>query len=153
MNEQRGLRIGQVARATGVSTKTLRYYEAIGLLKAARRSPAGYRVYEEDAITQVRFVRSAQALGLRLKDIAVILQVRNAGRPPCTHVLALVERELAALEDRIEEFLRLQEGLQTLRERLVKRLAENAAQGIETVCPCLDEVQAMAFRTIVRKRM
>jgi len=56
------MRIGQLAAQTGYSVRTIRFYEQSGLLPAPHRTPAGYRCYDQDALTRLRFVRSAQAL-------------------------------------------------------------------------------------------
>ena len=64
--------IGQVARTAGVATPTLRYYEQEGLLSPTTRSRAGYRLYDEQAVEQLRFIRSAQAVGFTLDDIRTL---------------------------------------------------------------------------------
>ena len=65
--------IGEVARTAGVATPTLRYYEQEGLLSPTTRSRAGYRLYDARAIEQLRFIRSAQAVGFTPDDIAQLL--------------------------------------------------------------------------------
>ena len=64
--------IGEVARRSGVSAKTLRYYEDIGLIDAPARSASGYRDYESDVLDRLGFIRSAQAIGLSLGEIRSI---------------------------------------------------------------------------------
>ena len=63
-------RIAEVADRTGFSTPTLRYYEEIGLLPPAERTPAGYRVYDDRAVARLRFVARAKQLGCSLEEIA-----------------------------------------------------------------------------------
>lgn len=65
------LLIGEAAERCGVPAKTLRYYEDIGILDPAERSPAGYRHYDDGVIERVAFIRSAQAVGLTLGRSAV----------------------------------------------------------------------------------
>lgn len=67
------LRIGQLAEATGETAKTLRFYDDAGVLAASARSPAGYRLYAPAMIDRVALIRAGQAAGLRLDEIAVIL--------------------------------------------------------------------------------
>ena len=67
--------IGELAKATGVSPKTIRYYETLGLLKPNRRTRGKYRVYDESAIPTLQFIRHAERLGFSLKDIRQVLQV------------------------------------------------------------------------------
>ena len=71
------MRIGQLAARTAIPVRTIRFYEHAGLLPAPHRTPGGYRAYDEDAVTRLRFVRSAQALGLSLAEIADVLRVRD----------------------------------------------------------------------------
>jgi DNA-binding transcriptional MerR regulator len=76
--------IGELATATGVSTKTLRFYEADGLLFEPDRTSAGYRDCADTAIDRVVFIRQAQAAGLTLAQIRQILTIRDGGQPPVT---------------------------------------------------------------------
>jgi MerR family copper efflux transcriptional regulator len=109
-----GMRIGELTQKSGVPATALRYYEQAGLLPAPRRTPAGYRVYDADALPRVRFIRAAQAVGLSLADIGQILQIRDDGAAPCRHVLTLVERRRAEVADRIRELRRLERELAQL---------------------------------------
>lgn len=110
--------IGELARATGVSTKTLRFYEVQRLLAAPARTPSGYRDYRPTAIDRVAFIRRAQGAGLTLAQIGEILAIRDGGQPPCDHVAVLVERRLAEVAARLEELERTRDELRALRERL-----------------------------------
>ena len=112
------MRIGEVAAATDVSTKTLRFYEAEGLLAEPNRTPAGYRDYPDDAVARVAFIRRAQAAGLTLVQIAQILAIRDDGQPPCAHVADLVEHRLGDITRRLDELERTRAELLALRERL-----------------------------------
>jgi MerR family copper efflux transcriptional regulator len=78
-----GLTIGQAAQAGGVTRKAVRVYEAKGLLAAADRTIAGYRLYDERDVELLTFIRRARTLGLHLDDIREVLDIRNAGIPPC----------------------------------------------------------------------
>jgi MerR family copper efflux transcriptional regulator len=105
------MRIGQLAAQTGYSVRTIRFYEQAGLLPAPDRTPSGYRVYDQDAITRLRFVGSAQALGLSLAEIAEVLRIRDYQGPPCTYVAELIETHIGAIEDRITELTALRDEL------------------------------------------
>ncbi len=131
------LRIGQLARATGFSDKALRFYDAIGLLHPSARSPAGYRLYDAAAAERLRFVRKAQGLGLSLDDIRMILEVADAGRVPCEHVLAIVDRELADVDARLRRLRSLRQDLTRLRVKLSDALAAGAVT--PGACPCFDD--------------
>ena len=110
--------IGALATATGVPTRTLRFYEAEGLLPEPRRTPAGYRDYDAAAVDRVRFVKRAQHAGLTLAQIAKILALRDGGQPPCEHVAEFVEVRLAKIDARLRELERTKAELLTLRERV-----------------------------------
>jgi MerR family transcriptional regulator, copper efflux regulator len=107
-----GLLIGDVARRAGVSAPTIRYYEEIGLLSPAPRSPGGYRRYAASTVDEVRFVRKAQTLGFSLEEIREILQLSRTGQTPCAQVLSLARQHLAALEERIVQLQRFREHLE-----------------------------------------
>jgi MerR family copper efflux transcriptional regulator len=97
------VRIGQLAAQAGFSVRTIRFYEQSGLLPAPHRTPAGYRSYDQDAVTRLRFVRSAQTLGLSLAEIAEVLRIRDYQGPPCSYVAELLETHISALDTRIKE--------------------------------------------------
>lgn len=106
-----GLRIGDLAERAGVPTSTIRYYERIGLLTPTARSAAGYRLYREQAIDEVRFIRRAQALGFSLPEITEILSMGRSGVAPCDRVIALAREHLAALETRMKRLAAFQRQL------------------------------------------
>lgn len=110
--------IGQVADAAGVSTKTLRFYEAEGLLDEPDRTGGGYRDYAPEVVDRVGFIRQAQAAGLTLRQIGEILEVRDGGRAPCGHVARLVDERLADVDRRLSELRRTRTQLRQLRARL-----------------------------------
>lgn len=107
------LRIGELARLTGVSADTLRHYERKGLLKPHRLSN-GYRVYPAHAVDRVRLVQCALVLGFTLDELARVLKVRDSGGAPCRQVLTLTATKLEALEERLHEMTMLRDEMRTL---------------------------------------
>jgi DNA-binding transcriptional MerR regulator len=97
-----GLRIGDLARLADVPTSTIRYYERIGLLGPKARSGAGYRLYSEQSVDEVQFIRRAQALGFSLPEITEILGLSRAGKTPCSRVVDLAKEHLTALDARLK---------------------------------------------------
>jgi MerR family copper efflux transcriptional regulator len=111
------MRIGELADRTSVPTKTIRYYEVIGLLPEPPRTPGGYRDYGDDAAGRLVFIRAAQSIGLSLGEIREIFAVRDRGEVPCPHVASLIERRATELSQRIAAL----EGMRRDLGRLVKR--------------------------------
>ena len=108
------MQIGELASRSGVSTKTIRYYEAIGLLPPPARSASGYRDYDRSTLDRLAFVRAAQAVGLSLGEIRGIVALRDEGQTPCGHVLDLLRTRSAELDRRITELRTLQSELNRL---------------------------------------
>jgi MerR family copper efflux transcriptional regulator len=121
------MRIGELAKQAGISTKAIRYYEQIGILAPPARTAAGYRSYDETALGRLGFVRAAQAVGLTLDEIRQIIAFRDGGQAPCAHVTELLQRRAVDLDVRIRE-------LQQLRGEL-RQLAERAATLVPEQCP------------------
>ncbi|HKZ24373.1 MAG TPA: heavy metal-responsive transcriptional regulator [Acidimicrobiia bacterium] len=111
------MRIGELARRTLVPTKTIRYYEEIGVLSAPDRAANDYRDYPDEAVDRLAFVRDAQATGLTLTEIASILDLRSHGEATCHHVIDLLERHLTALDRHIKTLRQTRRKLATLTER------------------------------------
>lgn len=106
-----GLLIGDVAERAGLTPPTIRYYESIGLIAAPPRSPTGYRRYAETTVEELRFIKKAQRLGFSLDEIGEILTLSRAGDTPCSHVLDLSRRHLAALDRRIQQLTSFRDQL------------------------------------------
>lgn len=101
------VRIGEAAAATGMTTKTLRFYEDRGLLPAAHRASNGYRDYGDETIGRLNFIHRGRNAGLTLAQIDGILRVRDAGDVPCTHVRDLLAEQLTDLDRQIAELAAL----------------------------------------------
>ncbi|MGI9600338.1 MAG: heavy metal-responsive transcriptional regulator [Acidimicrobiales bacterium] len=107
------MKIGELAGQTEVSTKTIRYYESIGLLAEPARTASGYRDYDDTAVERLRFVRDAQSTGLTLTEIASVLELKDAGSASCQHTAELLERHLADIDTQLA---RLEQARTQLRE-------------------------------------
>lgn len=95
------MRIGQLAQETGTTTKTIRYYEQIGLIPEPERTPSGYRDYDPAAGQQLRFIQSAQAAGLSLSEIQTVIKIGATDRSTCEHVEGLLQDKIAEVDDRL----------------------------------------------------
>ncbi len=111
------MRIGELADAASVPTKTIRYYEEIGLLPAPERRANGYREYDGSAGERLRFVKAAQAVGFTLAEIKEILSLRDRGQQPCAHVLELVERRAGQIAEQVAALEQMQADLRRLAAR------------------------------------
>jgi DNA-binding transcriptional MerR regulator len=111
------MRIGELAQRTGTTTKTIRYYEDIGLIPEPSRDSNDYRDYSPDAVDRLDFIRDAQATGLTLTEIGSILDLRSQGETTCDHVIDLLERHMVALDRHIENLQQTREQLASLTER------------------------------------
>ena len=112
------MRIGELAKSVGVTPDTIRYYEREGLLPLADRTPSGYRDYGPEVVDDLRFIKKAQALGLKLSDVREVLEISSGGRPPCEHVRATVSARLTEVERRLKELRALRLTLRETLERV-----------------------------------
>jgi DNA-binding transcriptional MerR regulator len=118
------LRIGEIANQTGVPTKTIRFWEAEALLPLPARTTSGYRDYQPADAERIRFIRHAQGAGLRLDEIRQVLDISDAGQPPCQHVQALVQQRLSEVDARIAE---LTQARRTLHDLAARAAAQDPA--------------------------
>ncbi len=104
--------IGEVARAVGLASSTLRYYEQEGLLAATMRNGAGYRLYDAQAVERLRFIRAAQAAGFTLNDIRTLSALEpEDGRACREEVQPIIERRIAEIDQKIKDLKRLRAEL------------------------------------------
>ena len=108
------MRIGEVATEAGVSTKTIRFWEAQGLLPSPTRTASGYRDYHPSVIERIDFIRHAQGAGFRLDEIRGVLDIGDSGEPPCEHVGGLIAKRIADVDQRIADLKRARRHLTQL---------------------------------------
>lgn len=111
------MRIGELADRTGVTAKTLRFYEHAGVLPEPSRRASGYRDYDESALARLQFVKAGQAAGLTLAELRQVIVIRDDSGPPCAHVTALLEEHLNDLDTRLAELTKLRAEVRRLRTR------------------------------------
>lgn len=111
------MQIGELAKTAGVTTKTIRYYESIGVLDEPARTESGYRSYGPTAIERLDFVKQAQASGLALAEIKSILEIKDEGGQTCEHTTALLGRHLDELDAKIIELQAARIELRAMYER------------------------------------
>lgn len=106
--------IGTLASAAGVRRDTIRYYERIGLLRPAERTAAGYRLYGEQDLDRLNFVRTAQRLGFTLSEAGDLLAIRGADSARAADVLRVTEVKLGELRSRVAQLQAISRALQDL---------------------------------------
>src|SRR5262245_37081255 len=133
---ERPLTVGQLARATSVPAKTIRYYEQVGVLPVPRRSGAGYRHYSRHDVHRLLFIRRARALGLSLTNLKDLMAELDSGEcltmRPRLH--ALVAEQLRTVQRQIAEFQLLEQQLAQVLHRLQTTASTPHVDG----CQCLD---------------
>ena len=130
------MNIGEAARASGVSAKMIRHYEALGLLPEVARSDAGYRQVDEATLHTLRFIRRARDLGFGTAEIATLLALWRNQRRSSAEVKQVALAHVADLQRRIAQMQAMQ--------RTLTHLAEGCHGDARPDCPILDDLQGGA---------
>ena len=131
------LKIGELAKRSGATTKTIRYYELLGLLHDPERTDSGYRLYDEKDVERLTFIRKAKSLGFSLTDIGETLTLYDSQQAPCIHVLASLDRKIQEIDQLVGELQGLQQELKRLREESAPRV-KRAADG-SPICGIIEQ--------------
>jgi MerR family gold-responsive transcriptional activator of gol and ges genes len=126
------MNIGQAARASGVSTKMIRYYEGVGLIRPAERTTSNYRDFSDRDVNELRFVKRARGLGFSVEEIARLLELWRDRSRPSREVKAIARRHVADLDARIAEMQQMADSL--------RHLADCCAGDERPDCPILVEL-------------
>lgn len=129
----RELKVAELASAVQVSPDTIRYYERERLLAAPRRSPAGYRLYAPEVVERVRFIQGCQRLGLRLREIADLLTIRDTGVCPCASAADLLQQRLVEIDTELQRLKALRAKVAAIAQALPAPDCPPPAPG--TWCP------------------
>lgn len=143
-----GLKIKEVADASGFTAATLRYYEQIGLLPEASRTPAGYRVYDQRTLDRLAFIARAKQLGCSLEEIAGLTAAWDGGRcgPVQDQLRHLVAGKIDAAHSQIAELVTLAAELQQAAAGLERHRPEGAC---DADCGCVsDPIDTSVERTV-----
>jgi DNA-binding transcriptional MerR regulator len=109
------LRIGEVARRTGLPVKTIRYYCDEGLLQPRARSESGYRLFDEENLAELTIIRSLRAIDVSIPELARILEVRRSGVCNCSLLKGSIADKMSSIDQRISE-------LRTMKDELARLL-------------------------------
>jgi MerR family copper efflux transcriptional regulator len=124
-----GMTIGVAAAAAGVSAKAVRLWESRGLVPPTERTEGGYRVFTEDDLAILQFIRQAKALGLTLTEIKDVLELQRHGTAPCDQVIQIVDTHIAQIDRTMTELRHLRRSLANAR-RIAK---DGQSRGEEAV--------------------
>jgi len=124
------LTIGALASRAGVGVETIRFYERKGLVRRPPRPGTGFRLYPEETVARIRFIRQAQTLGFTLREIKGLLALRVAPGTDCAAVRSRAVAKLANVEARLAE-------LERIRGALAKLIAACSGRGAVTTCTIL----------------
>lgn len=127
----KGVTVGEAAKETGLSPKAVRLYERKRLLPLAERTEAGYRLFTEDDLAVLRFIRQAKTLGLTLAEIKDVIDLQRHGEQPCSEVTRLLDLRIAEIDRTIADLRQLRRALTTAR-----RTADEARERGENTVVC-----------------
>ncbi|NKE70237.1 heavy metal-responsive transcriptional regulator [Candidatus Manganitrophus noduliformans] len=129
--------IGDLSKKTGVPTRTIRYYEAMGLLRRPVRNRHGYRLYASEAAERLRFIRAARGAGFSLNEIREILNIADEGETPCRSVLQRVRHRSEDLDRQIAKMIAMKSRLEGLLKRWTTDLPRPTPKEI---CPLIENL-------------
>jgi DNA-binding transcriptional MerR regulator len=118
------MKIGELAKATGLTAKTIRYYQLQGLIEEPERAESGYRYFDAEAVEHLEFIKKAKRLGLSLEEVRDILALHKQKQAPCVHVLALMNQKLEHVDAILRELRIFRKELARLREESQARLEQ-----------------------------
>lgn len=133
------INVGAAAKAARVSPKAVRLWEAKGLLPPAGRTEAGYRLFDQQDLGELKFIRQAKTLGLTLSEIKDILDLQRGGAAPCGRVIELLDAHIADIDQTLDELRQLRSSLSTAKNtaRASQRRGESAV-----VCRIIENQQS-----------
>lgn len=137
IEKEHSYQIGEVSKASETSISTIRYYEELGLLDKPQRSEGRFRLYSEEAIQKLRFIRKAQSLGFNLKEIKTIIRESRKGLGSCcSHVGVLIKDKLSELNVKIQELKVMRSDLQGMLRQWIP--SKEAKKREFIVCPQIE---------------
>ena len=130
--------IGALAKRGRVNLETVRYYERQGLLPRPPRLPSGYRVFPEDAVRRIHFIKRAQQLGFSLQEIKELLGLRVNPRTTCADVRRRAEAKIGDIDEKLR-------ALEAMKKAMKKLVGACAGRGPAGECPILESLEANEY--------
>lgn len=128
------MKIGEIARRSGIGIDTIRFYEREGLLMAPERRPSGYRLYDEATLELLEYIRRAKELGFTLAEIRELLELSFAAHGCCDHIRQRAEAKITDIEAKVR-------SLQQMKRSLGKILTRCRAKNATDDCPLVHKTK------------
>lgn len=125
--------ISQLAHAADIPATTVRYYERVGLVEPEDRSAGNYRLYSEESLRKLRFIRAAQAIGFTLNDVKALLSTPSNTAASCREVQSCIENRLAEVDQRLKDLRHVQRVLKASLEKCKDTEQVDCCHVIETL--------------------
>lgn len=125
--------ISQLAKAAGIPTTTVRYYERIGLVEPEDRSHGNYRLYGDESLQKLKFIRAAQSIGFTLDDVKALLAAPQSSAAACRDVQSLIEERLDEIGQRLKDLRHVQRVLKSSLEKCKETERADCCHVIETL--------------------
>jgi len=129
--------IGWVAKKADVNAQTVLYYERRGLLPPPSRSLSGYRLFDDETVQRIRFIKRAQELGFSLKKITALLALQGEQDASCAEVNAMAASHFEDIEQKIHD-------LERMRKALIPLVSACPGKGSLKTCPIMDSLESDA---------
>jgi DNA-binding transcriptional MerR regulator len=139
-----GFQIGIVAERTGLTVDAIRFYERQRLVRRPLLSGGGFRIYVQEDIAELQFIRSAQALGFSLDEIRGLLSLRKGDPKPCARVERLLEGKLGSVSEKIAALKTMEADLRTALADCKRALRRRPAA--VSSCPVLERIATESRR-------
>ncbi len=133
------MQIGEVAERTVLTIDAIRFYEKRNLLPKAGRSAGGFRLYTEDAIERIRFIRQMQGLGFSLREIGELIELRAHKVDACEAVKKLIETKLADVRAKLQELRQLESELEADLRKCNRDELNHRRRHSPGACPVLED--------------
>lgn len=132
--EKRLLQIGEIAKMAGVNIQTLRYYERRNILRPSSKKESGFRLYSEDAVKTVKFIKHAQELGFKLEEIKELINLRAPTIGRCERVQKKADEKLADVQEKIKL-------LKNIEKTLKKLVSDCKKNKLSSNCPIIEGLE------------
>ena len=129
--KMKNMTIGQLAKAVNLNTQTIRYYERIGLINKPNVSESGYRIYQDNAVDILRFIKYAKNVGFSLKQVSELFSLGNNKYNACSNVKKLAEEKVYEIDKKLN-------SLKLMRKELLNLISLCEENNDKRECPVLN---------------